>query len=987
MRKTYKRMAIVGIVVALVVLISFPTNAITAGTSFKKLTSKKNLRDVASNVANNVRHGLEKIKNRVVNRIKDGNKGLHSGNGVHICKTQAVKTMATSSLVGKSLFYPMCTLGNGDSSINITDISAKPQYADYNESVNITCNVASDDLTVDVVNVTISGPSGFYINISMNNSSDTKYYYNISYNINGTYNYYVWAKNESTGNQSISDIYFFYVGNWPPQITNVGHVVNDNFANISCTVTDDDDNDTDNVSAVKAYYRAEDDSVDDWTELKMTRVEGTNTYYNESEYANDTYHYYIWANDTAGNENTSGIGDFKIGKKVVTETKHVQVTNYAENESHPSMVSFGNEKYFLAYEESNAILDSMMCDDEILFASSTDNGENWTEGVGFGLEGNQTSPDISIMPNNRIFGTFHSEDYIVSYFDLMDPSDTNTWDLFSFTGLIVKNTSEFAISTQDTDKKIIAFAGDYYSDGEWYEDIPMYLYNDTTYPDPYWADEWAMVTFEESDLPDDISSFTRPTVTMDGNTGITIAYEAINESTGKKEIFTLINPTGDALSEDEVWNSVFLGNEKNLTSPASATKNQNIYVSVESEYDGNYDVIVYNSSNGGLNWTENDIAVDPAISERYPVLYANSTHLFCAYCESGDLYLVDSTDDGVSWSEPEKINDEDGTVVEDYHTADIADSTHIIWTDKRNETETGYDIWCAILGVEKEEDEEEPESDLFIESIELSKNCEEIEALNVITLTIRNKGEGDANHVRYWVNCTCLTDEGYEIKEIVSKDPQHYIKRTIPALSTVTIKLTWFEVQSPLERIFHYLLDKDLPPFMKYEGIDKIQAHIGPTDESDTSHDYEKSAVSWDEIFAYLLKIIPEPKIVESEKNFTVTVTKNGTASAGALIFYGPAPKCQRKLFNIIKYMIRKIPIQKLPFKLRTKIILFFLKTSLLSACTTLKYVTLTTTDPYGKAQLTAQPVLFRSEREMPLLAISNDLTSIGFTTVTVQKS
>jgi hypothetical protein len=154
-------MAIVGIVVALVVLISFPTNAITAGTSLKKLTSKKNLKDVASNVADNVRHGLEKIKNRVVNRMNDGNRRLNSGNGVHICKMQARKTMATSNLLGKPLFYPMCTLGNGDnSSINITDVGAEPQYADYNESVNITCVVTSE-LTVDIVNVTISGPSEF----------------------------------------------------------------------------------------------------------------------------------------------------------------------------------------------------------------------------------------------------------------------------------------------------------------------------------------------------------------------------------------------------------------------------------------------------------------------------------------------------------------------------------------------------------------------------------------------------------------------------------------------------------------------------------------------------------------------------------------------------------------------------------------------------------------------------------------------------------
>ena len=67
----------------------------------------------------------------------------------------------------------------------------------------------------------------------------------------------------------------------------------------------------------------------------------------------------------------------------------------------------------------------------------------------------------------------------------------------------------------------------------------------------------------------------------------------------------------------------------------------------------------------------------------YPAVYMSGSNAYCAYINNGNVYLVISNDAGATWGAPDKINDVDGTVVEEENSIDIHPAG-IVWTDNRN---------------------------------------------------------------------------------------------------------------------------------------------------------------------------------------------------------------------------------------------------------------------------------------------------------------
>jgi len=94
----------------------------------------------------------------------------------------------------------------------ITNVDALPDPQEIGGYVNITCDV-TDNVDVDVVNVSITGPGGFTpVNVTMTEGS---YYYNTTYTIVGTYTYFIWA-NDTSDNRKITSKYSF---NLTPSLT------------------------------------------------------------------------------------------------------------------------------------------------------------------------------------------------------------------------------------------------------------------------------------------------------------------------------------------------------------------------------------------------------------------------------------------------------------------------------------------------------------------------------------------------------------------------------------------------------------------------------------------------------------------------------------------------------------------------------------------------------------------------------------------------
>ena len=117
-----------------------------------------------------------------------------------------------------------------------------------------------------------------------------------------------------------------------------------------------------------------------------------------------------------------------------------------------------------------------------------------------------------------------------------------------------------------------------------------------------------------------------------------------------------------------------------------------VYCTNENVY-GNYGIVMQYSNDNGETWTKVTVVDDPTADDLYPAIYAAGNTLYVVYVKSGNLYLVKSTDGGQTWSEPEQVNEVDGTVSMEEHAVDIC-SKGIVWTDTRNGNK---DIYFAPL--------------------------------------------------------------------------------------------------------------------------------------------------------------------------------------------------------------------------------------------------------------------------------------------------
>lgn len=239
---------------------------------------------------------------------------------------------------------------------------------------NVSCTV-TDDIGVHIVKIIITYPYGTILEHTMTNILSTNvYYYDTTFTVAGYYMYSIWANN-TEGNTATSSYQIFVLpmnedvdidgciteadlifplppplGGWygppgwmredvnnnghfpdlddilqiiicygqclppppwqpPPEITNVMLTTSDpldtdvpfGWENFSCIVTDNTD-----VDEVKLFI-----TCDTTTEYPMFK-DGDEYYCNITISTDDDYSYYVWANDTSGNENRSEMERFYL---------------------------------------------------------------------------------------------------------------------------------------------------------------------------------------------------------------------------------------------------------------------------------------------------------------------------------------------------------------------------------------------------------------------------------------------------------------------------------------------------------------------------------------------------------------------------------------------------------------------------------------------------------------------------------------------------
>ncbi|MCD6299107.1 MAG: hypothetical protein J7L93_00680 [Thermoplasmata archaeon] len=167
----------------------------------------------------------------------------------------------------------------------------------------------------------------------------------------------------------------------------------------------------------------------------------------------------------------------------------------------------------------------------------------------------------------------------------------------------------------------------------------------------------------------------------------------------------------------------------------SAYNDNVIMVAQTSQYGApNKDITCYYSHDGLNTIQTSTIAASPD-SELHPkVVHTGDDQAICIFVKNGNIYSTTTDDGGATWTDPEQINDEDGTVEEFYSEKAPADlcKSGAIWSDERGSS-----------------------ADIYYDSIEAPGPILSIESVSGgfgVTATVSNTGSEDASNVDWTIS-------------------------------------------------------------------------------------------------------------------------------------------------------------------------------------------------------------------------------------------
>jgi len=393
----------------------------------------------------------------------------------------------------------------------------------------------------------------------------------------------------------------------------------------------------------------------------------------------------------------------------------VSSNNPDGDDTHPKVIS-GGGKMFVTYEQHISTFEVTTP-----IAVSEDNGNTWTLAydIGPSLEGSGllTSPDIAYCPTTGEV-----------FYDSVDPIA----DIYNL------KISKFPADLSATEIPIYQVSGsgatDHYTAAvTWVSDIIVtpYVCDEPDY-DLWQCPGLGYWQGENFDHPPNIGGFyydgqsilhTAPANYMEAATGSERMYMVMqtdNESTGTSMIsfkatvtdLDLLLTSGggpggmDKYADVEVWpwqrhfkaaDGALDAREPDVS--ASGTNVVVVYMSNDNIF-GDWDIVCAYSSDSGDTWAYSTIST-PQVDDTNPAVFVSGNMVYCIYVSAGNLYMVISEDGGATWGAPEKINDQDGTVVAEEGATDISDGG-IVWVDNRDGVKNIYyaPLPMAILSVD-----------------------------------------------------------------------------------------------------------------------------------------------------------------------------------------------------------------------------------------------------------------------------------------------
>lgn len=405
----------------------------------------------------------------------------------------------------------------------------------------------------------------------------------------------------------------------------------------------------------------------------------------------------------------------------------------------PDVVTY-RDKILIVYEHVGGYKN-------ITMQYSRDHGRNWSSALfSPGPElfnypfkrSNQTDPDIAIKPNGYAICVFESDDnnsrlYMLEFPNITDSSSWKvSWiDLYYLEGKLysyrISNLHDLAIDIADNNRILIAGVGDItnLSSGITLHQAPVIFYSNDG------GDKFTIIFSEDTPY----RNLQKTSVSFD--VGAFVTYQIANEG-----ILCLYFPDGDF---DKDWEEFDL-EDRDLTqyrNPSVYTWESNVVIVLESVSYNNSDIAYFYSQDLGSNWSPGTIDVAcSSENEKYPCIIYQQDKFMISFEKDGNLYITNSTD-FETWSDPEKVNEIDGSIYPYFGFSEFGNEYGIVWSEIEEDIPV-----VKFSDMRKEADENEDYVDLRITGNITFKSSEERivkNMKNVLSIEIENTGSMDSD--------------------------------------------------------------------------------------------------------------------------------------------------------------------------------------------------------------------------------------------------
>ncbi len=438
-----------------------------------------------------------------------------------------------------------------------------------------------------------------------------------------------------------------------------------------------------------------------------------------------------------------------------------------DDDNHPAIAVDEDGNLVIMYETAIDFFDH-----DVIASVSIDGGETWPEDLrhGWVVEGVQAMPDLDFWGpggEHHIYGTVtpaaeeSGTSMLVDMPDITDPAGWGIWTLdwgsaYEFYDIHDTSIAGYSGFVPEFWGAIFMIASTNDPGGEMVNGL-AWVFSLDPYMEEYWGIHWAPSRWENA-CPT-CKECSHAKIDIDQSNGKSYGvFEVMNEATGTQDIWMEWHPNAKELYWEvgPYWEySVVIEGEANYRNPDVAAANENVYIVMQTDENGNEDIICVYSNDNGTTWSISTVA-DSNIDEQYPAITTTGGTATCLYVKDGNLYATISKDGGATWSPPQQINDEGGTVAEEYRCADI-EKAFGTWTDNRNDNKDVYfdTLDMPIIGVG------------------------EISGGFGISATITNTGTADAENVEWSISLDGLVFLGRETTDSIER---------IPAGTEVTVK-------------------------------------------------------------------------------------------------------------------------------------------------------------------------------------------------------